>query len=467
MTGPARLRHRHPQGGHAGRAAARLGAAIGLAVALAPLAHAAPIETVVRTALADFPAIRVALSNRNVAGYRVDEARAAHLPSFSVDANARVGGAAVSTPLPRARVNLWAGGAIDASVERERQRAASAESLELVTREDVAFAATQAYLRVLRAWRLVGVSENNLARHQRLATLFEDIVRIDPGRRFDLVQAQARLQLVRGTLEDRRAELATARQTLARYYPPPVEPSALGLPAIAAVPSEPVQVAAIQDHPAVVAARRELLAVEANARTLRLQRGPRLDLEATGGRDPLSQLVLSWPAFDPTLSAAEQAAVAARLGAEAAVQETELSVLETLRQAHEDFEAAGRRIAQASAQVALATELVNVYFEQFRIGRRNLLDLLSAYAELANGEASLTGSEVDQALSRYRIAFASGRLAPLFDGPLASLPTLPPPVPGRVPPYEATAGGAGPMALPPAPSAPSGPAAPPSTPSVR
>jgi adhesin transport system outer membrane protein len=402
----------------------------------APPAHAAPIDTVVRSALTDFPAIRVAQSNRNVAGYRVDEARAAHLPTFSVDANARVGGAAVSTPLPRARVNLWAGGAIDASVERERQRAASAESLELVTREDVAFATTQAYLRVLRSWRLVGASESNLARHQRLATLFEEIVRIDPGRRFDLVQAQARLQLVRGTLEDRRAELGTARQTLARYYPPPVEPSALGLPAIAEVPPEPVEATSIQDHPAVVAARRELLAVEANARTLRLQRGPRLDLEATGGRDPLSQLVLSWPAFDPTLNAAEQAAVAARLGAEAAVQDAELSVLETLRQAHEDFEAAGRRIAQAGAQVTLASELVNVYFEQFRIGRRNLLDLLSAYAELANGEANLAGSQVDQALARYRIAFAAGRLAPLFEGPLASLPTLPPPEPRRVPPFE-------------------------------
>lgn len=461
MIRPARSHDRYPL---ARRAAC---AAVALAAALAPPAHAVPIETVVRTALTDFPAIRVALSNRNVAGYRIDEARAAHLPTLSVDASARVGGAAVSTPLPRARVNLWAGGAIDASVERERQRAASAESLEQVTREDVAFATTQAYLRVLRAWRLVGVSGNNLARHQRLATLFEDIVRIDPGRRFDLVQAQARLQLVRGALEDRRAELGTARQTLARYYPPPIEPAALGLPAIAAVPPAPLEATSIQDHPSVVAARRKLLAVEANARTLRLQRGPRIDLEATGGHDPLSQLVLSWPAFDASLTAAEQAAVAAQIGAEAALQDTELSVLETLRQAHEDFNAAGRRIEQASAQVTLATELVNVYFEQFRIGRRNLLDLLSAYAELANGEANLAGSQVDQALARYRIAFASGRLAPLFDGPLASLPTLPPPEPGRVPPYEAGAGGPEPRVPPVLQPLPSDPGAVPSRPAAR
>jgi adhesin transport system outer membrane protein len=407
------------------------------ALAVIPLAAAqtTPLDAVVRTALADFPAIRAAQANRSVGGFRVEEARARHLPVFDVGAAVRIGGNAITTPLPRARVNLWAGGAIDAAVEREAQRAASLESREAVTRDDVAFAAAQSYLRVLRATWLVGVTEANIERHQRLVSDFEQIVRFDVGRRYDLVQAQARMQGVRGTLEDRLAELGSALQALARYYSLPIAPSGFGLPAIGAMPQVLHTAQSIDDHPSVAAARREVLAAEANARTLRLQRGPRLDLEAIGGRDPLSQVVLSWPAFDATLAAAEQGAVAEKIGAEATLQDVSLAVLESRRQAGQDFMSAGRRIDQAQRQTELASELVTIYYDQFRVGRRNLLDLLTAYAELSVGESNLAGAQVDQVLARYRIAYTEGRLAPLFEGALASLPTTPAPTPARVPPF--------------------------------
>jgi adhesin transport system outer membrane protein len=413
--------------------AARAAAAV--LVLAAPGAGAASIETVVRSALADFPAIRVAQANRNVAEFRIDEARARHLPVIDVGGAARVAGAAVSQPLPRARVNLWAGGAIDSAIDREQQRAASAERREAVTREDVAFGATQAYLRVLRAARLTDAARSNLDRHLKLVSLFEQIVRIDAGRRFDLVQAQARAQGVRGTLEDRLAELGSARQALVRFYPAPADPEGFGLPAVASIEPPAPDAGALQEHPAVVAARREVQAAEANARALRRSRGPRLDLEAFGGRDPGSQLVLSWPAFDPSLTAAERGAVAAQLGAEATLQDTERAVLDALRQAHQDFDAAGRRMTQARRQIDLASELVGIYFEQFRVGRRNLLDLLAAYAELANAEAAFAGQQVDQALARYRIVYAQAGLVAWFEGPQATLPTLPPPEPVKVPPY--------------------------------
>ncbi len=419
-------------------------------------ALATPLDAVVRAALVDFPAIRAAQANRSVGEFRIEEARARHLPVFDVGAIGAVSGAASSTPLPRARVNLYASGAIESSVERERQRAAALESREMVTRDDVAFGAAQAYLRTLRAWRLVRVSEANLERHQRLADDFEQIARIDSGRRFDLVQAQARVQLVRGTLEDRLAELGSARQTLARFFPQPIEPPDLMLPAVAELPADPAPAIGSQEHPSVIAARRDVAAAEANARVVRQQRGPRLDLEALGGRDPLSQVVLSWPAFDATLAAAERGAAAARIGAEATLQDVELAIAEARRLADQDFASAGRRIAQARTQVQLATELVTIYFEQFRVGRRNLLDLLNAYAELSNGEASLAAAQVDQALARYRIAYTTGAFAPAFDGPFAGLSGVPAPEPARVPPFARAEG-----ATPSEPAAPRGAATPP------
>jgi hypothetical protein len=209
-------------------------------------------------------------------------------------------------------------------------------------------------------------------------------------------------------------------------------------------------------------------AAEANARTLRLQRRPRLDFEATGGRDPLSLVVLSWPAFDASLTAAEQGAVAARIGAEATLQDVELTIAEQRRQADVDFASTGRRIVQSRTQVTLATELVGIYFEQFRVGRRNLLDLLAAYAELSNGEAALVAAQVDQALARYRIAYTTAPFAPRFENTFAALPDVPMPEPASVPPFRsAAAPSSAPALQPPAPSRPAEPAPPPDDPPWR
>ncbi|MFM1991915.1 MAG: hypothetical protein RJA99_4872 [Pseudomonadota bacterium] len=422
------------------------------ALAAGPSLRAAPLDEVVRSAVADFPSIRAAQANRSAAEFRVEGARAGHLPTFDVGGIGRVSGTTnYSTALPRARVNVFAGGAIESAVDREALRVSALESREFATRDDVAFAAVQAYLRTLRAWRLVRVSEANLERHQRLAADFEEIVRFDTGRRFDLVQAQARVQLVRGTLEDRLAELGLARQTLARYYRPPIEPAAMSLPAVADLPIDPAPPLGAQEHPAVEAARRDVAAAEANARTLRFQRRPRIDLEAVGGREPQSQVVLSWPAFDASLTAAEQTAVALQLGAEATLADVELALAEQRRSAEVDFAAATRRIAQATQQGSLAAELVTIYFEQFRVGRRNLLDLLTAYAELANAESSLVGAQVDRALARYRIAYTSARFAPRFEGaPFAALPAVPMIEPARVPPFRSAAERPAPPAVAPA-----------------
>jgi outer membrane protein, adhesin transport system len=378
-----------------------------------PPAAAVPIETVIRAAIDDYPTIRLARSEREIAAARIGEARALHLPVLDLGAAARIAGDAGSGPLPRMRVNLYAGGSIDALIERESLREQAFGYRETQVREEVAFAAAQAYLRLLRAHRLVDVQQRNLARHEKLAADFDAIARIDRGRRFDLVQARARLELVRGQLEDRLAEVATSRQLLARYYPQPIAPDSMTLPVLAGLPAESLADAG-DVHPAVAAVRRDLLSAEANARAQRLQRRPRLDFEAIGGRDALSRVVVSWPAFDPALTAAEQGAVAALLGADASVREVELQVEETRRQARDDHVAASRRFEQARTQTALGAELVDIYFEQFRIGRRNLLDLLTAYAELGIAESTLAGTEVDVALARIRYEFAVGRLAATY-----------------------------------------------------
>lgn len=378
-------------------------------------ASSATLAEVVRNALDTYPTILLAQSNRNVAQYDIARARAGHYPTVDVLGTRRLAGAARNLAQPRLRVNVWASGAIDASIEREDWREQSLASRELETREDVAFDATQSYLRLLRGYSVLEALRRNLVRHQALVADFEAIAAVDVGRRYDLVQARTRLEQVRLQLTDQEAEIASARESLARYYAVPLDQADLSLPPLLPTPPAGTMTAIPVDHPSVEAAQRELMAAEADTRVTRAERGPRVDVESTVGKENATQLIVSWPAFDLGRQAAELAAQASVAGARARVEEQQRVISERQRSALQDYLAAQRRETVSQGQIGLAEELVDVYREQFRIGRRNLLDLLNAFAELSGAEVTFEASRVDKSLARYRMEYALGRLAALFD----------------------------------------------------
>ncbi|HVL56489.1 MAG TPA: TolC family protein [Burkholderiaceae bacterium] len=395
----------------AGRTAALI-AVIGIS---SSPAAAVPIDEVVRTALQTYPSIALARANTNVARFEIDRARALHYPTIDVVGAQRLAGAAVNLAQPRARLNLWAGGGIEATIEREQLRTESLATQELATREEVATATAIAYLRVVRARQLLAATRRNLERHQRLTRDFEEIVRIDAGRRYDLIQSRSRQELVQLQVADREAELASALEALARFYPHPIPLDAFALPAPMPSPVGVIGEAAIESHPQVVASRQQLQTAEANIEVAKAARRPRVDVEATAGAHRATQLVLSWPAFDLGAAAAESAAAAAVIGANAAVAENMRTIAERQRMAMREWESAGRREAIARGQIAVAEEVVEVYRAQFQIGRRNLLDLLNAYAELANAELTFEAAGVDRAIARHQIESAVGRLAEFYE----------------------------------------------------
>ncbi len=365
-------------------------------------------------ALANYPALIVAQSARNVARYDIERAQAKHYPTVSVAGSRKLDGAVTGSLGPRVNLNLYASGAIEAEVERERWREMALTSTESERREDIAFDVVQAYYRVLAAVRLRDTTRRSLDRHLELVDDFREIAKIDQGRRFDLVQSQARAEQVRFQLAERDTEIALAREALARFYPEPFDPERLPMPP--AMPNPlPVtvegQALLAEKHPAVLAAERQLMAARANLKVAKGNRGPRVDVESQTGANRFSQLTLSWPAFDMSASAAQSSADAALLGAAAEVDEQRRLVLETQRRAIAAWRTANERQRIAENQIDIAGQLVEVYREQFGIGRRNLLDLLNAYSELASAEAAAESSKIDAGLARREVEYAIGHLS--------------------------------------------------------
>jgi adhesin transport system outer membrane protein len=406
-----------PSAGHSGRTFPALVLAAALCAAMAPAAAATSLREVVRYALASDPSIVASRAEREAAGYDIERARAKHLPTVDVAGSRRVTGDTSNRLGPRVNLNLWASGAIDAEIERETWREQSLASRVTAQRETVAFETLSAWFRLLAARDLLAAARANFERHAALVEDFRQIVRIDRGRRFDLVQASARLEQIRFLVAEGEAELAQAREALARWYPLPVDPSDMAAPPVLSEPAvlNPARLEALIDqHPAVLAAARDLRSARANLEVASASRGPRLDLEARSGADSFSQVTLSWPAFDPAARAGEASAAASLTGAEATVETERRLVTERLRSADQAWRTARQRADIAAGQIRIAEQLVEVYREQFGIGRRNLLDLLNAYAELASAESAAVRSRLEAAQARYRIEFAMGRLTLLF-----------------------------------------------------
>jgi adhesin transport system outer membrane protein len=390
---------------------------LALLTTVAGTASAATLDEVVRTALTSYPAIAAAQADRGVAQFEIERARALHYPTVDMLGTRRLAGSARNLAQPRMRVNVWASGAIDSTIERETLKEDAIANREVETREDVAFSSAQAYLVLLRSLRALEVTRRNLERHQALVEDFAAIASIDVGRRFDLVQARSRLEQVRLQVAEREASIEAARAVLARYYPETVNPLSMELPAELAAPVAAAMKASIDRHPSVRAAMRDVEAAEANSRVARAERGPRVDIESTVGEENATSLVVTWPAFDLSRNAAEKAALAEVNAARARLEEQQRVIAERQSGALQDYLAARDRESVARGQIDLAEELVVVYREQFRIGRRNLLDLLNAFTELSNSELTLETAKVDKSLARYRIEYALGQLVALFDRP--------------------------------------------------
>lgn len=380
-------------------------------------AAAVPLTEMVNHAIVNYPAIAIARSARNVAKFGIQQARSKHYPTVAVAGAQRLDGDITGSLGPRLNLNLYASGAINAEIDREKWREKSLASTQIERREDVAFAVVQAYFRLLGSVRLRDTTQRSLDRHLELVSDFREIARLDKGRRFDLIQAQARAEQVRFQLAERRTEIALATEGLARYYPLPFDPERLPMPLNLNSPesiNNARQFAIANQHPSVLAAEKQLLAARANLRVARGNRGPRIDVESQTGGNRFSQLTLSWPAFDLAAAAAQDSADAALVGAQAEVDEQRAIILETQRTALASWRTANEREAIATNQIGIAETLVEVYREQFGIGRRNLLDLLNAYSELANAEAAAVISQTDAGLARHQIEYAAGRLSLAF-----------------------------------------------------
>lgn len=409
--------------------------------------QAQTLTEVVQNALANYPALQAARAKTEAARSDIERARAAHYPQIAYGftrskySNTELPASTKQNMnTPSVKLNLWAGGRIEADAERAEALTFSSEQLEAVSRDDVAQQAAEAYINWARTLDLYALASKNVASLNVTLDDIRKIVEVDTGRRIDFDQAKVRLDNATLAKLQRQTELAQARQRLRRFWQGPLAAQPTGLVEALGNPSllgqMPEGVAQVVDHinddlPNIAQQKAQVAAATAAVNLAKGQYWPSVDLTstrqmnlvpstqpfgaATYREDTLTQVQLSMPLYSGGATAAGvNAAVSQLSAAQNTLDEVRLLAREKAVLAYEDWRNAKDRAAQGLAQSRVGEQVVEGYRQQFRLARRQLLDLLNIQAESFGYQSAAMTAFYDEQVARVRLLAVMGDLAKRF-----------------------------------------------------
>lgn len=405
------------------------------------VAQAQSFSEVVQSALVIYPTIQSSKAKTEAARADIDRARAAHYPqiSYGYSRNSYANGQLPSTveptsKSPSVRLNLWSGGRIEADARRAEALTEGSEMQEAATRDDVALLASEAYINWARAYDMHKLAVANFDSHAVTLNDIRKIVAVDSGRRIDLQQAQVRMDNAALMKLQRQTELSQARQRLAKFWMTdlPTKPTGLkeALQAngrLGTVPNSVEQVLSmpLDELPTVAQQMKQVQAAEAGIGVARGQYWPTVDYTATQQlnysglppykRDTFSQVQMNMPLYSGGATSAQVSTAVAQLkAAQFALDEARLVAREKAAVAYHEWASSQARAAQGLEQAKVGDQVVEGYRQQFRLGRRQLLDLLNIQAESFGYTSAATNAYYDEQVSRARMLAAMGDLAKRF-----------------------------------------------------
>jgi adhesin transport system outer membrane protein len=318
---------------------------------------------------------------------------------------------------------LYDSGRTENEVARQRARLAAANQTVARTRAAVALEVADAHLEVVKQQALTRLAKSYVDAIAELNGRVEEIVQIDRGRGYDLLQTQSRLSQARLSLASRDGSLQEARAALNQLVGQPV-----------AAPEEPASprelprsleeaLAALDRHPGVLAAMAEVDAARRNAAVANAWDKPSVNARARvtspeypagtrrwfGGYDV--GLVTDWNPFDGGAGAARAAAAASQIAtAEESLAVARRDLSNEVSRYWTQMQSRNARTGSLDTLVEGTRRVRAAFWEQFQIGKRSILDLLNAENETYQSSVSATTERLELLQVRYRLLGAQARL---------------------------------------------------------
>ena len=312
---------------------------------------------------------------------------------------------------------------IDAQIQQREALASRADWSLTDVREQLTIRTVELYIEVVRHVRLMELARENLKVHRAYVAQMKDIARIDLGRAADLPMAQSRVALAESALISRIARLESARVQWSAHTGLPAPDLMTGSNTSqlqnlqAATLPETLELAvsnAIESSPQLQKNLADIAAAKGVLASAKAIYHPKINAEArmSAGKNYGSVLGnqnahyigigLDWTLpLNPGRSYANRAAEEGVIGANHARESMSVKLKASVEAQWYTSLASQHYLKAFEQYVSSAEQAVQGYREQFKIGRRSLLDVLNAENELFTARTNVASAQQDIALSSW------------------------------------------------------------------
>jgi adhesin transport system outer membrane protein len=411
------------------------------------LSNAQSLEQAVAYSLDTDPDIRVAYTQFKVSEKLVEQAEAGYFPT--IDLIGGIGHENTDSPSTRSsgtdnenlvrrelgvsfKQNLFSGFQTSSEVSRSSY-SSTAEQWRLYSKaEDLALEVSKVYVALIEANKLVGLSEKNLASHQKI---YEQIKsRTDSG-----FGSSAELSQINGRLANANSNLIAARNnyldrevTFYRVIAQRPDNLVVPYPDSSLLPENKNEglITALANNTVIKAAANDINAANYQYKSAISTYYPKVSLVINAnfddnldgidsdsfGANGESNEVLAMVRFSYNIFSGGKDKAYAKETAYKVNQAKDLN-RSAYRQVEESFMLSWNAFEQLNLQkkyikihVEAARNTQMDYLQQFRIGQRSLLDLLDTENELYQSRIDFLGAEMSEIIARYRILHSMGLL---------------------------------------------------------
>jgi adhesin transport system outer membrane protein len=384
-----------------------------------------------------------ALSSKNA----VDKAKGAYYPT--VDVNAGYGREWSKNPTTQAiggtgsitlnrressvelRENIFAGGGIVNEYKRNKFMFEADKLKSEGVAEDLALDATNQYLLVLLNTKLVSLANTNYQVHLSLMDMVKQRADAGVSREAELSQAQARVALAKSNKINAEANLREARINYAKVVGAwPAGLSWPRLPNRVQLPSSlPLAIEkGLENHPTIRSSYADIKEAKAQYDVARAAYYPKVDLVLSASKnknldgligpndDRLAMVRMNYNIFRGGSDVAHVKETAYQVQEAFEIKNKALVDLkEKIRLSWNAWQATNEKMPALRAHVTAARTTRAAYQDQFKLGKRTLLDLLDSQNEYYESQLNLERGMNDEAFSRYRLINGMGGLLKYFN----------------------------------------------------
>jgi len=439
---PNRVPRRWPHWG-------RIAFVAALLVVYSTHARAITLYEAIKLALEANPEIGQAIANREAIEFELRQAKGLWLPQ--VDFEGRGGAQNYESPnlgitggqggtLPRREANLvvqqllFDGFNRRGEVEKQASRVDGASNRVFERSEFIGLAIVREFLEIGRLFEVVSYNEANVGYHRTTVGQLKEAGEQGALAITDKQQAQERVYAAEARLIASRQELNAARIHFNQLVGKPFDFYSTPAPIGGFVPNSLADAigAARQNSPLVKVAQADLDSVYGLKKQAASAFYPKVgielrgrigeDLEGVEGQvtDLRAELVMRWNLYRGGIDVANWQEQIRRIDeARFALDKAFRDIEEAVRLAWDTRVEEQNRLGQLQRQLSASTQLVDGYTEQFKVGERSLLDLLSTQNSKVNAQIEVVTARYSVLFADYRLLAAAGRL-------LASLHIIPP-----------------------------------------